>query len=136
MVTGALAGASCAVFAVNLAIYLDGPYDASFALELGPIVQGAAAIGALSGFILAPVAGFALLRRVPLGRSLAVCTLGTTFGGLLGNWIWPFNPYDADRSPGIVRGAFLGFVLVSVALWAIGRTAPVVAERGPERHGT
>ncbi|HEY6853734.1 MAG TPA: hypothetical protein VI139_05775, partial [Gemmatimonadales bacterium] len=55
--------------------------------ELGVVVVPAA-IGAGLGAVLAPSAGWLLLRRVPLGRAFAGLTIGTVLGGLAG-WFLP-----------------------------------------------
>ena len=41
-------------------------------------------IGAALGAVLTPLAGWLLLRRVPLGRAFAWLTAGTVAGGILG----------------------------------------------------
>ena len=41
-------------------------------------------VGAPLGAVCAPIAGWLLLREVPLGRAFLVATMGTTVGGLVG----------------------------------------------------
>ena len=69
-------------------------------------------IGAVLGSVCAPLAGWLLLRRVPLGRAFAGLTVGTIVGGLAG-WFFPawFLPatFDPVTQPIVAAGAgFLG----------------------------
>ena len=77
------------------------------------------AIGAIAGAIGAPLVGFGLLRRVPLGRSILFTASGAIVGASLGEWIRPWNPYSR-AVPGVILGALLGFLVAGIALrlWA------------------
>jgi hypothetical protein len=71
-----------------------------------------AIIGALLGLVLAPAAGWMLLRRVPLGRAYLGLATGTVVGGVLGcvlvrGWM------GAESAIG---GAVVGFCLAAVML--------------------
>ena len=71
-----------------------------------------AVIGAVLGSICAPLAGWLLLRRVPLGRAFAGLVAGTVLGGLSG-WLFPktFNPLYQP----IVTAA-VGFVVAAALM--------------------
>src|SRR5690242_20736353 len=82
---GAVAGAIAGAFVAALGVALkQGP--------LGPVDFAVAAMGALFGAplgaVLLPVAGWLLMRRVPLGRAMLGTMLGTNAGGLIG-WLLP-----------------------------------------------
>jgi hypothetical protein len=72
----------------------------------------AGAIGGALGAVILPIAGFTLLRYVPLGRALAETILATAVGGVVGiqfldNW-W-------------LAGPLAGFALAAARLWALAR---------------
>jgi hypothetical protein len=78
-----------------------------------PLVFGVAGIfGAVLGAVILPIAGFTLLRYVPLGRALAETIVATALGGaigvqLLGAW-W-------------LAGPLAGFGVAATRLWALAR---------------
>jgi hypothetical protein len=78
-----------------------------------PLVLGVAAVfGAVPGAVILPVAGFTLLRYVPLGRAIAETIVATAIGGaigvqLLGAW-W-------------LAGPLAGFGVAATRLWALAR---------------
>jgi hypothetical protein len=78
-----------------------------------PLLLGVAGIsGATLGAVILPVAGFTLLRYVPLGRALAETIVATALGGaigvqLLGAW-W-------------LAGPLAGFGVAATRLWALAR---------------
>jgi hypothetical protein len=78
-----------------------------------PLVLGVAGVvGAFLGAVILPVAGFTLLRHVPLGRALAETIVATALGGavgmqLLGTW-W-------------LAGPLAGFGVAAIRLWALAR---------------
>ena len=80
-----------------------------------PLLLGFAGIlGAVLGAVILPVAGFTLLRYVPLGRALAETIVATALGGaigvqLLGAW-W-------------LAGPLAGFGVAATRLWALARRA-------------
>jgi len=80
-----------------------------------PFLLGVAGIfGAILGAVILPVAGFTLLRYVPLGRALAETIVATALGGaigvqLLGAW-W-------------LAGPLAGFGVAATRLWALARRA-------------
>jgi hypothetical protein len=88
----------------------NGPHAAPIPLLLG----FAGIIGAMLGAVILPVAGFTLLRYVPLGRALAETIVATALGGaigvqLLGGW-W-------------LAGPIAGFGVAATRLWALARRA-------------
>ena len=76
-VFGGLAGSSALAIAL---VITDGLRSLTEFQWLG----AAAIIGAAVGAIAAPIAGWLLLRHVPLGRAFMGLTLGTIVGGLIG----------------------------------------------------
>lgn len=72
----------------------------------------AATLGAMLGAACAPVAGWLLLRRVPLGRAFGGLTIGTILGGVFG-WFLPISMNKGDRS--LIAGA-VGFLCAAVWL--------------------
>jgi hypothetical protein len=102
---GALAGAIAGALGATLWIALtDGPRAA-----LDPAVWFfAGSVGAPFGAVLLPLAGFTALRRVPLGRLLAVTVTATALGGTLGAFTTP---------EGWLVGAIAGFLSATGFLW-------------------
>jgi hypothetical protein len=78
-----------------------------------PLVLGVAGVfGAVLGAVILPIAGFTLLRYVPLGRALAETIVVTALGGaigvqLLGAW-W-------------LAGPLAGFGVAATRLWVLAR---------------
>jgi hypothetical protein len=106
-VAGALAGALGAMIWMTAA---EGLHLAPIPLLLGV----AGGFGAVLGAVILPVAGFTLLRYVPLGRALAETIVATALGGaigmqLLGAW-W-------------LAGPLVGFGVAATRLWALARRA-------------
>ena len=94
MVCGALAG----VLAVSawLMLLFGVPVDSFILLFVG-------IVGAVLGGIAAPLLAWTMLRRVPLGRMFAWCSVGTMVGGIVGGLV----------------GAFVGCLCAAVALHGI-----------------
>lgn len=103
---GALAGA------VTMAILLVVFGEAATMFDTG-FIPLAARIGAMLGAVLLPIAGWLLMRRVPLGRALTGTLMGTVTGGVLGAvfFTFLFGPID-----GPVLGALLGFLWATISL--------------------
>ena len=106
-VAGALAGA---LGAMIWAAAAEGLHAAPIPLLLGV----AGILGGILGAVILPVAGFTLLRHVPLGRALAETIVATALGGavgvqLLGAW-WLVGP-------------LAGFGVAATRLWALARRA-------------
>ena len=102
-VAGALAGALGATLWVGA--------TEGFAQAFSPgawFVAGA--VGGALGAVLLPLAGFTLLRRVPLGKVLLETILGTALGGAIGGVMSPFGA-------GWFTGALAGFALSVGHLW-------------------
>ena len=72
----------------------------------------AATLGAMLGAGCAPLAGWLLLRRVPLGRAFGGLTVGATVGGVVG---W-FLLRSFAHGDGILIAATLGFLAAAVVL--------------------
>jgi hypothetical protein len=113
---GAFMGAACAIIAVAAALITHSPRPILSGFAPPPLLVAVGAAGAAIGAVSAPILAFAVLRRVALGRAIVVTAIGTIVGAAAGEAIAPLNPYDADRSPGIVRGALIGFVAAGVVL--------------------
>ena len=104
---GAIAGAIAG--ALGAAVWIGVTEGLAHALSLG-LWLVAGAVGALCGAVLLPLAGFTLLRRVPLGKVLLETILGTALGGAIGAVV---SPYGA----GWFTGALAGFALSVGHLW-------------------
>ena len=94
-----VAGAICGAVAGALAL-------GTWLMLLGEGVNGsdlvfAAVVGAPLGGLVAPLFAWTLMRRVPIGRMLVVCTVSTAAGGIIG----------------ALPGAFLGCLCAAVALY-------------------
>ena len=99
--TGAAVGALCGAAAVSLMVpFRTGP-GALLTLAV------AAAVGTVIGAVAAPLAGWGLLRRVPLGRAIGYGALGTVLGALAGSWGGPVGAF---------AGALVGFGAASARL--------------------
>lgn len=117
---GALAGALAAMLAGATSFRTLSWYDLDL-LFLG------AAIGAPLGAILLPVAGWLLMRHVPLGRALLGTMAGTVIGGFVGWWL-PTNHLatsgNLDWSIGL---GFAGFAIAVVYLRVVSaRSMPKI----------
>lgn len=83
----------------------------------------AGVVGAACGAVLLPLAGFTVLRYVPLGRVLSHTVLATALGGIvgiqfLGEW-W-------------LAGPLAGFGIAAGRLWLLARRARAAKNRAPE----
>jgi hypothetical protein len=118
-VFGAVVGAGAGATALFLGSLLTGQplLGGPFALLALPAV-----IGAALGSVLTPIAGWMLLRRVPLGRAFAGLALGTIGGGALGwfglNMLARFSVIRGNVDPivGPVSAAVAGFLVAAVAM--------------------
>jgi hypothetical protein len=115
-IAGALAGAVVAQLVVLL---LDGPR----ALLDFQVLGIGATIGAPLGAALLPLAGWLLMRHVPLGRAALGTIAGTIVGGLLG-WFLPVGTDDLGRS---LLGGAAGFTIAVLALRRSAATSALVA---------
>jgi hypothetical protein len=120
---GAVVGGVCATIAVALILGIRPPHDSVLRFDALPFLFGVAQFGAVVGAVAAPVLGFAVLRKVPLGRAVVVTALGTLIGAVIGEFLGPLNPYDADLTPGVVRGTLAGFVAAGLYLRVTTRHA-------------
>jgi hypothetical protein len=85
----------------------------------------AATVGAMLGAVCAPIAGWLLLRYVPLGRAFAGLTVGTIVGGAIG---W-FLQVSADRGNALLIAATVGFLGAAVVLrlWHVRQSSVFVS---------
>ena len=108
VLTGAALGAAAAVVAVaTVGVVI--PRFGRLASEEIFIVSGA---GLLTGALLAPLLGWTLLRRTPLGRAISGPVLGTTFGGILGAAVPSGPSYFSYGVVGALIGSLAGAYLV------------------------
>ena len=108
-VFGAIVGAAAGTTALFVGVLLNGQFidDAFFVLGFP------AFIGAVLGAVLTPIAGWMLLRRVPLGRAFAGLAVGTIGGGVLG---WKLFAPRMDPIVGSVGAAVVGFLIAAIAM--------------------
>jgi hypothetical protein len=83
----------------------------------------AATLGAIFGAVCAPLAGWLLLRHVPLGRAFAGLTIGAVIGGVI-DWFLPPLTHNADE---ILYAAAIGSLCAAVVL----RVRPARFGTGP-----
>jgi hypothetical protein len=142
IVTGGLIGAgiafgavaSAAAFAIAVAL-TDGLSAAADRELLG----FAAYFGAVIGAVVAPAAGWGLLRRVPLGRAVAWTTFAAVIGGAAG-WVvgtairsrlgGPL-PIIGDEVSAAVLGAVVGFAVMAFRLRRRASVPPAVPGDSP-----
>jgi hypothetical protein len=120
-VFGAVVGAAAGSTALLIGALLDGHVAFNDLVILGI----PAAIGAVLGAVLTPIAGWMLLRRVPLGRAFAGLAAGTIGGGVLG---WLLLARHTDPIMGPVGAAVVGFLVAAVAMRYSKRARAAAAE--------
>jgi hypothetical protein len=106
---GAVAGGLAGALGVTIWVSVIDSVRAALDPQLWAV---AGAVGGALGAVLLPVAGFTLLRYVPLGRALAETIAATAVGGaigvqLFGDW-WLAGPVG-------------GFALAATRLWLLAR---------------
>ena len=112
-VFGALAGA--------LALAVGLTFTDGIATAAKPVILRIPAImGAVLGAAALPLAAWLFLRRVPLGRAVAGCVLGTVVGGAAA-WALQIGGFDVIYYS--LAGAFAGFLLASLIMWRQSRAA-------------
>jgi hypothetical protein len=104
---GAIAGAVAGALGVSIWVAVTEGITHAFSLGAWLV---AGAIGGMLGAALLPLAGFTVLRRVPLGRLLLETILGTALGGAIGAVMSPVGA-------GWFNGALAGFALSVAHLW-------------------
>lgn len=107
--TGAVLGGGAGALALGIVLVLSTPAPGLWDL-FDLLVPGF--IGAFLGFFAAPLAGWLLLRHVPLGRAFGGLVLGTVVGGLAG-WFMPGND-DLMTQPIVTAGA--GFLIAALLM--------------------
>jgi lysylphosphatidylglycerol synthetase-like protein (DUF2156 family) len=105
--TGAVLGGIAGAGALSVALLFTDRLQVFRELDLLIIP---AMIGALLGSVCAPLAGWLLLRRVPLGRAFGGLVLGTVAGGLLG---W-FSPISFNFMIQPILTAAIGFLVAAL----------------------
>jgi hypothetical protein len=105
---GALFGGLAGAVALTLLLALFGDFNWDLLLL-------AARMGAWLGAFLLPIAGWTLMRRVPLWRALAGTIVGTVIGGLLGTALGLFL-YPFGLMVGPPLGGILGFIYATIRL--------------------
>lgn len=108
-IAGAVLGGGAGALALGIALVLSTP--APGLADLFDLVVPAF-IGAFLGFFAAPLAGWLLLRRVPLGRAFGGLLLGTVLGGLAG-WFLMVGTEDIPFTEPILS-AVAGFLIAAV----------------------
>jgi len=125
-VAGTVFGAIAGTLALGTSLVLSQQFD-GFTKPLLFVV--AATLGAILGAGCAPLAGWLLLRRVPLGRAFGGLTVGAIIGGVVG---W-FLPRSIAHGDGILITAAIGFLCAAVVLrirHARNSSTPVTREDG------
>jgi hypothetical protein len=125
---GAIFGAAAGAVALAVAVALTEPI--SNVTDFGTLAF-AAYFGALIGAAAAPTAGWLLLRRVPLGRAIAITTAGAVTGGIAG-WLVAVALRSRFGGPLPLLGDEVGFGLVGAGLGFA--TAAVIVRRRGSRH--
>lgn len=128
--TGALVGALCGAVAVGIIVAIENGAASLLAVAMLQLIGVAAVAGAFAGIVGAPLLAWGVLRRVPLGRAIAVTAVGTVLGAVVGEITRPLNPY-AHVVPGVLAGALLGFVLSGIGLRFRMRPAAQPPSREP-----
>jgi hypothetical protein len=108
-VFGAIVGAAAGATSMFVATLLTGVLRFQDLIVLGV----PAVIGGALGAVLTPIAGWMLLRRVPLGRAFAGLAVGTIVGGVLG---WLLLARRMDPVNACVGSAVAGFLVAAVAM--------------------
>ena len=108
-VFGAIVGAAAGATSMLAATLITGVMRVEDLFVLGV----PAVIGAALGAVLTPIAGWMLLRRVPLGRAFAGLAAGTITGGVLG---WLLLARHMDPIKASVGSAVAGFLIAAIAM--------------------
>jgi hypothetical protein len=108
-VTGAVLGGVAGAVALGIGLLFKAGLETFSHLSV-LLIPGA--IGAALGSVCAPLAGWLLLRRVPLGRAFAGLVVGTVLGGLAG-WFFPVT-FNILLQP--IATAAAGFVAAALVM--------------------
>jgi hypothetical protein len=119
---GAVTGALCAMAALLISV----PIRTGGHVPGAGAFLGAAGLGAKLGAVGAPLAGWLLLRRVPLGRALGWTSAGTVLGAVL---LW------GVPGAGPIIGAVLGALTAAIVLRVRHPTHPRLPGSGSGRRG-
>lgn len=119
--TGAVLGGVAGAVALGIGLLFKAGLDTFSHLSV-LLIPGV--IGAGLGSVCAPLAGWLLLRRVPLGRAFAGLVVGTVLGGLAG-WFSPLT-FNVLLQP--IATAAAGFVAAALVMRRRYRGDP------PHRH--
>ncbi|HET8713095.1 MAG TPA: hypothetical protein VFM23_05370 [Gemmatimonadales bacterium] len=111
---GAISGAAAGTIALTAALLFSPPWSMPNVSLLLVGLWFGGVTGAPLGAIAAPLLGWTLLRRVPLGRMFAVLAAGTVIGGIVG---WFGTTGGGDIVVNSIAGAALGCIVAAVNLW-------------------
>jgi hypothetical protein len=107
--TGAIVGA--AIGAIVLLGWVSATRSPGSPFPVAELLGIGAIFGAYIGAVIAPIAAWTLLRRVPLGRAIAGAAIGTAIGAVVGGLIAPIGPIIGGIA-GFVGGAlYLRFIV-------------------------
>jgi len=120
---GALFGALAGMLVAVALMSLDGVSHVGLDRAL---LEFGTSVGAPLGAVLFPLAGWALMRQVALGRALVGTVLGTLAGAIIG-WVWP--PV-VDRVSDLMVGAVAGFAVAVLILRRLATSARARASKG------
>ena len=113
--TGGLVGAVSAASAITTIAIVSGGVSVLTSGGTPGLLGAAAGFGAFCGILGAPMLGWGLLRRVPLGRAILCTAVGTILGAVGGELLQPINLF-VQSLPGVLAGAFIGFVSAGIGL--------------------
>lgn len=108
-------GAIGAVLGVGMLLWSGGPNERGVWIGF-PVY--CAMIGGIAGTVLAPILAWVFLRRVPLGRAVAVTGLGALVGAAVSAIVAP---------PAFIAGALAGFVMSGIGLFVQTRRRKQIA---------
>lgn len=117
--TGAMLGAAAGATALGIVLALS---DGVHALRELSILAIPGVLGGALGAVCAPLAGWLLLRHIPLGRAFRGLTIGTILGGVAGWFLLPNLGGHTDALAAVdligrpIFGATLGFLSAALLM--------------------
>jgi hypothetical protein len=100
---------------------------------IAEIVGFGALFGAVIGAVITPIASWTLLRRVPLGRAVAVATIGTALGAIAGGTSEAIGPV-AGGLAGFAAGVIYLRVIAAPRLARMQASNALTDEMEPRIH--
>jgi hypothetical protein len=122
-VTGAVIGAAVGALSLSVLILVSGDWNQRVAVTVPLTV--AAIFGAILGLVLAPIAAWTLMRRVPIWRAIVETALGTVVGVGAG---YLLRPWLGGTAPWEIAFALAGFAAAAIRLR--------LTHRGPRQPAT